>query len=446
MKYFTLLLLSLVILASPILAQDYSDEDGLAGILEDDMLSGGELEVDLGGSFAQDPTETPEIETSAASLYRLSIDHAVSFRTGEIKSMVNNRTGLNLDYAGSLAAGLYAKIDATGTLYWAKDHRAQTAEKDYDYDGLIREAWVQKSYDQINFKVGLQSIVWGDVEGAQATDTLNPTDNSEFLFVDFEDVRIGQATVLTNLYTDHFKLEAFVTPTPLFNKNPPSNSIYAYPNPFASLDVTEAEKPNPEYGARVKFKVGASEMALLAAKLTPNQPLYKLEGAGLTEVAQPFLLYGFNFNYPSGQTLFKADLGYKTDQGVNDQSFDLVFKDRLDAAFGVETTFSQHSLVASVSLSTIQNWDESLVVAKQSGFYNLSWSKSYLNEDLTLNLGALGVISKSDTITSAIADYRTSDQLQFSCRLFYFSVTDTDSQFYSFREENRAEIASKYQF
>ena len=435
MKHLTLFFLVFFLFTCFASAQDYLDDDGF----------GGEMELDMGGEMDSGP-EAQVDSAPAQSPFRVSVDHAISFRTGAVKSVVNNRSSLNLEYEASLATGLYAKIDATGTLFWAKDHRSLSTAKDYDYDGLIREAWVQKSFDQINFTIGLQSIVWGEVEGAQATDTLNPTDNSEFLFVDFEDVRIGQASLRANLFSGGLTWEAFVTPKPLYSKNPPANSIYAYATPFAGLRVTEPEKAEPEYGVRMKFNVGAAEMAFLAASLTPNQPLYKLEATGLAQVAQTFRLYGVNFNYPVGQTLFKADLGYKTDQGINDQSFGLVFKDKLDSALGVETTLSQHTFAAVVSLSSIQDWDESLLTKEQTGFYNLSWSKSYLNEDLSLNLGMMGVLTKSDQITSALVDYKTSDHLQFSFSLFSFNISDPESDFYAFKDENRLELKTKYQF
>ncbi len=421
-----------------VLAEDELD------LLEDDV------EIDFSMDEESDPfTKESTIgvdEDPVASPIRISLDHALSFRLGEQKNMVNNRTGVNIDYASSIGENLYAKIDATGSIYWSKDHRAISKEQDYDYDSLIKEAWVQKSFDRFTFKLGLQSIVWGDVEGSQATDTLNPTDNSEFLFVDFEDVRIGQGTVSATLYTNSMTWESFVTPVPQFNKNPPNGSIYSFPNPLSSLKITSVEKPNPEYGFRTKFKLGVSEMALLVANLTPNQPSYQLENNRLQEVAKSFLLYGANFNYPIGQTLLKADLGYKTDQGINDQNFDLIYKDRLDTAFGIETTINQHYLAASVSLSRIIDWDESLTQKKDRGIFNLGWTKTYFNEDLTLSIEVMGVLFKSDRIVNWLVDYKLNDSLKFSMVFFVFSITDKESDFYAFRDEHRIEFKTKYQF
>ncbi|MBT5794639.1 MAG: hypothetical protein HN646_07795 [Nitrospina sp.] len=421
------------------LAQDELD------LLEDDVEM--DFSMDEESEFSEEPHSGVDEDTVASpSAIRISLDHALSFRLGEQKNMVNNRTGVNIDYASSIGESLYAKIDATGSLYWTKDHRAISKAQDYDFDSLIKEAWLQKSFEQLTFKLGLQSIVWGDVEGAQATDTLNPIDTSEFLFVDFEDTRIGQETISATLYTESLTWETFVTPVPQFNKNPADGSIYARQNSLSSLKIISVEKPNPEYGLRTKFKLGVSEMALLVANLTPNQPGYQLKNNRLQEVAKPFLLYGTNFNYPIGQTLLKADLGYKTDQGINDKNFELVYKDRLDTAFGIETTISQHSLVASVSLSQIIDWDESLTQKKDSGYVNLGWTKTYFNEDLTLNLGLLGVLSRSDRIANGLVDYKLNDRFKFSMGLFVFSITDEESDFYAFREEHRIEFKTKYQF
>lgn len=397
-------------------------------------------------SFEAPASQAETAQTVEHSPLKYSLDHSASVRLGGPAEMVNHRSGLNLEYAGPLSESTYTKVDVTGSLYWSQDHQAKTKKKQFDADGLIREAWVQKSDGQLSYKLGFQSIVWGDVEGSQATDTLNPVDNREFLFVDFEDVRIGQGTLSVAGFGDKFSFEAFVTPTPGYNKNPPTGSIYAPANPFAGLPVRSDLPQEPEYGFRGKGKIGLAEAALLLAKLTPNQSNFELTSAGLLETAAPFWLVGLNLNYPIGQTLLKADVGYKTDQGINNQTFGLVHKDRLDTALGIESTIEQHSIFASVTVNNVMQWEPGLVGKPQSGYYNLGWSKAYLHDDLTLNLGGFGMLNAGGQILNGQAQYQINDQWQVSTALFVIQVTDSDSPFYAFKDEHRLECKAKVQF
>lgn len=408
--------------------------------MADDFM-GDDLEMDL--SFTEEGADEPKSlddnPTVESSPFRFSLDHALSFRLGSRNDLVNNRSGANFEYAGPVGESLYAKLDATSSLYWSADHQARSSQKSYTADGLIREAWLQSSSGSLTVKAGLQSIVWGDVEGSQATDTLNPVDNREFLFVDFEDVRIGQPTLSLTAYQDNVTWETFVTPAPTYNKNPDANSIYSLYNPLAGLPQVDGKESHPEVGLRGKVRLGVAEVALLVAQLTPNQPSLQLDPAGfLLETAKPYRLTGLNFNYPVGDTLYKIDLGYKTNQGVNDQAFGLVYRDRMDTALGVETTVDQHSLFASVTVSKLYNWDESLAVKEQQGFASLGWSKSYLHEDLACSMGMTGGLSLKDRILNGSVEYTLNDRLKLSTALFFLSVQDQTSLFYPYRDEHRA--------
>ncbi|MCP4298586.1 MAG: hypothetical protein GY786_23610 [Proteobacteria bacterium] len=430
------------------LEQDIEMEISMDEDIEMDMSLDEDLEMDqsLDGNLdsADGMNGTKEEERVSPFVYTLG--HSVSYRLGKDSNIVNNRSVVRIEYSRSIGDNLFAKLDGSGSLYWSQDHRAVSENEGYLFEGNFQDAWVQKSFSSFNFKLGLQSIVWGDVEGSQATDILNPSNNQEFLFTDFEDVRVSQLSLSFSFFGSAITWEGFYTPQPLFNENPTSGSLYAETTPLDSFQLEENKEEQPEYGIRAKFKVGVSEVAILAAYLTPNQESYKVVDLTVIEVAEPFHLLGTNFNYPSGTTLFKLDIGYKPNQGVNDQSYSLVFRDKIDIGIGIEHSVSNHQLNVSLSQSRILDWDSTLTTKENSGSYSLSWSKSYLNEDLTFNAGVLGIISRSDKITNLSADYKLDDQLTISTLVFLLSIDDEDSDFYNFRDENRVEFKGSYKF
>ncbi len=438
MKSWLAIALFLSVLVPGVFAQETFD------LSEGDLDLEEDIEMDL--SMDDDIGLSNTDNEDAVSPFVYTLGHSVSYSLGKDNNMVNNRSIVRIEYSGSIGDNLFAKLDGSGSLYWSQDHRAVSENEDYLFEGNIQDAWVQKSFSSFNFKLGLQSIVWGDVEGSQATDILNPSNNQEFLFTDFEDVRVSQLSLSFSLFGAALNWEGFYTPNPLFDENPSAGSLYTVVSPLDNYELEETVANHPEYGVRVKFNFGTSELGVLAAYLTPNQKAYKIEGAKVVEVARPFSMLGVNFNYPSGKTLFKLDIGYKSDQGVNDQNFALFFRDKIDIGMGIEHSVSNHQLNVSLTQSRILDWDRTLTTKENSGSYSLSWSKSYLNEDLTFNAGVLGIISRSDKITNLSADYKLDDQLTISTLVFLLSIDDEDSDFYSFRDENRMEFKGSYKF
>ena len=423
----------LLVLPAPLMAQEEGtsfDEE-----IEIDFSEDEDFELDLDESEAYEPP----------SPFRYALDHQVSYRVGEDPSLINNRSGLSIEYNESIAEDYYLKIDIYGNLYWSDDHVANSANEDYQAEGFVREAWIQRSFKSSTLKLGYQNIVWNEVEGSLATDLVNPVDYRELFFVDFEEARISQLMLSVAIYGDGIVWEGFINPQPQFDKSPPSNSIYHFASPLDDYSVQPSEKSEPEVGLKGQFKLGASEISLMTARLTPNQKSYSLEeGSELIENADPFMMFGATFNYPLGTILFKGDCGYRTDQGINDQDFGLTKRDIFDVAFAIEYTKNEHLWSASFSGNQVQDWNESFIYPEQTSFYTISWSKSYLSEDLSLNAALMGVTGEPVTFFALYSDYKIDDALSLQTSIFLFSIDDQTSEYYAFRNEDRASLKVTY--
>jgi hypothetical protein len=433
LKSFIPLILALLLFsAAPLKAQEQE-------ISSDEEI---DLEFSEEEDFELDLEESEDYEQP--SPFRYALDHQISYRVGENTSLINNRSGLSIEYSESIAEDYYLMIDLYGNLYWANDHVADSAGVEYQAEGFVREAWVQRSFEYSTLKLGYQNIVWNEVEGSLATDLVNPVDYRELFFVDFEEARISQLMLSIAIYGGGITWEGFINPQPQFDKSPPANSIYHFASPLDDYTVQPSEKTDPEMGLKGQFKLGASEISLMTARLMPNQKSYSSLGeTELVESADPFMMYGATFNYPLGTILFKGDFGYKT-QEINDQDFGLHKKNVIDLAFAIEYTKSEHLLSANLSGSRIQDWDESIIYPEQTAFYTLGWSKSYLSEDLSLNAWLVGVTGEPVTIFGLYTDYKFDDALSLQASLFLFSIEDPASEFYAFRNEDRASLKMTY--
>lgn len=410
--------------------EDSPLEDVQLDDLELDDLSLEDLEMTT-------DSETPSVEALQPSPWRLTLYHGLSFRVGESKDLVNNRSGLGIEYAEAIAKNYYLKLDWLGSLYLKSDHHAKAIEADYRTEGFLREAWLQRSFEDFSLKLGWQSIVWNEVEGSLATDLINPMDWREFFFVDYEKARIPQFMLSATLYGRNLIWEAFYNPQPGFNKSPEPGSLYYPENPLEGVPVRELEESEPEAGVKVKIKWGKAELSLMTARLVPNQKNLSLDGMELVESAKPFRMMGLGFNYASGTWLWKADLGQKGNQGILDETLTLQRKSVTDAALGFEFTKSQHMITAGAFYNRIQDWQEGLVLPEETGFYSLGWSKSYLDEDLSLNAGYMGVMGKAVRFFSLVADYKFDDELSLQSSLFLIEVADEFSEYAAYDKEDR---------
>ncbi|MDH5561365.1 MAG: hypothetical protein OEY59_10990 [Deltaproteobacteria bacterium] len=427
-----LILVLLLFWITPLPAQEQDN-------FPDDVI---EIEFPEGENFELNLEDGEAYESP--SPFRFNLDHQASYRIGENPALINNRSGFSIEYGKSIAEDYYLKIDFYENLYWSNDHVADSAGEIARVEGFLREAWIQRSLESFNLKLGYQNIVWNEVDGSLATDLINPVDYREILFVDFEEARVSQLMLSIAIYGNSITWEGFINPQPQFNKNPPLDSIYHVESPLDAYPVSEGEATEGEFGVKAKLKLGVSEIALIMARLVPNQKEYELRGSVLLEKYDPFNMVAVTFNYPIGTTLFKGDLGYKKDQGINDLSFGLLKRDIVDVAFMVEHNQDEHMVSASFSNSYILDWDPSLIFPEKTSFLTFGWSKSFLNEDLSINAGLMGVTGEDMRIFSLYSDYKLNDAVSLQTGLLLFSIEDTASEFYAFRNENRVSLKMAY--
>jgi hypothetical protein len=427
-NFFLFLCFSVCVSIQPVFAQDTVDEID------------GEEEMEFEEDEFDFSTQQVEQKTSP---FRTTVDH--SFSIDQDANLINFRSGTELEYEALWRDSYFVRLDAIANLYWAEDHVAKSANESVQTDRRIKEAWIQKSWGKLNVKLGLQTLVWSEIDGSLVTDPINPTDNRELLFMDFEDARLGQFMLVLTGFLGETTMDGFIDVLPKFNDNPPQNSIYAI-SVLQNFEIIQAETPDPEVGLRLKYIVADSEMHFLVARVAPNQPNYEFIFPNIKEVAEPYWWMGYNINYAMGRILWQADLSYQTNQALKNVSFATLSKDTVDIALGAEISWNNHLFNISYSLHKILDWQAELMDKQQNQLINIGWGKSYLNEDLSLNAG-LGIINDvSSLFGSLLANYKIDDNFTLSSSLYLFSVTDESSDFYVFRDSHRFISKLKYQF
>jgi len=193
-----------------------------------------------------------------------------------------------------------------------------------------------------------------------------------------------------------------------------------------------------------------SEIALLVANLVPNQPAIEFQASlPLTEIesANRFWLSGMNMNYAAGKLLWKGDIAYKTDQIFYEFQLPVrpVYKDVIDIAIGVEYTEQKSTVDFSATRTLILNWQDTLLSKRQSGLFLLSWSTSYLHEEVSFSAVTAKLHNESSYYAFISTDYAIDDHLSMIATYFWFDIESTNIQLSTLNDNDRISLKIKYQ-
>jgi hypothetical protein len=295
----------------------------------------------------------------------------------------------------------------------------------------------------------LQTIIWGEADGAAVTDVVSPRDISEFFFISLEESRISQASLVIDQYSAMGDWSFFYILDPEYDSLPEMGTQY-YQNPFQGFNIEKAaeqDKDENEYGIRWKKTLGRSDIALMHANLIENQYLYEaLTSEILKENKSRFKMYGLALNFGKGGFLWKGEAALKTPQQFNNKSYKLVEKNVVDTAISVEYAVpGNYTLGIGVINKHVINWEKDLLNKKDEGSFMINWSNNYLNEDLTLSW-TYNQYYHQDCSHAVKAEYKYNDNLTFEISPFFLNIKDEASRLWAYRGHSRLTLKAQYQF
>jgi len=366
-----------------------------------------------------------------------------------------NRSEFRGEWDKLLSDQLFVKFDGEARVYFPKDHISEAEDEDLKLGGNLREFYAQLGFDSFSIKAGQQIIVWGETDGGIITDVVSPRDNTEFIFMDMEDSRLGQPMISGDYYSPAGEFQAFVNVSPRVNKNPEDNTRYD-PGYFQDEDLrvssNEPEFGDLETGLRWKKTLNKFELSMMAADLYMNEPVYKQETEKLILETYPeYVFIGTGSSYVASNFLFKLDLAYKHDytlQYISETGLDTSKKNLVDSAFGVEYNANGKYLV-SVELTnrTILDYTEDLAARDQNStrLYAL-FNKAFLNDILEFETILYYQIQEQNAFQQFDLTWMVTDNLELNTDFTWFYVTDKESEMWEYRDEQRVGFEVKYYF
>ncbi len=318
----------------------------------------------------------------------------------------------------------YLKLDVQYNVYHAEDNLVEGIDSTRHHMKL-NDLWFQYTHEACNAKAGRQKLFWGAVEGSYALDNLMPLDLTEPLLTDFSLIRRSQDMLVLNCFGETYDVELMLTPEPLLDQ-----LTVRQQGPLKSLE----EELEAEWGARVTAHFPGIDVALYVARLFENTPQMTIDfftfGVSGYHVDQ-YDLVGLSVIYAMDKLMLEMDLSYQEERlsksvGITMQ--DDLLKYRTELALGFEyTTDSNHQLSAG---GWFYNYVSPLspfqIIYNQ--VWNFSWSKQYLNDDLTLSTLLLWQKHPDITQLTAMADYLWDDQWSSAFALGYQALASSAAQ------------------
>lgn len=338
---------------------------GLNSNADDNLL----LEDDY--SFENETTQQQQNNWHDGFKYTLEHNH-----TQTEEGALLQRSSARLEYEYALAEGWYTHLDGKLSHFWSNDRQAQQRNKAYT-NFKAQQAWLQYSKGICSHKLGKQQLIWGEVEGTFAVDIVTPFDYTEQLLTDFSNIRLSQNMLQSECYFDRIQTQLFYLPK-------------ARTDRFSHEPSGVAFSTGAEWGGRIKYNWAGGDISLMYARLYNNTPIAILRNnPSQLNVLQPstpqlevdnFNFIGLSSSIARGRLLMKFDAAYKQQQLV---SLSTDTTDRLDFATGFEyTTSNNHNINAGIWL--VRELDNTSF--DETTTFTMGWSKTYLNDDLSMSL------------------------------------------------------------
>jgi hypothetical protein len=261
---------------------------------------------------------------------------------------------------GSAAWKLGGRVVAD-PVYALTDHYPHAVRKDQEFEASIREAYLDFSAADLEFRLGRQHVVWGEMVGLFFADVVSAKDLRQFVLPDFDMIRLPQWAARAEYFSGDFHAEAVWIPFMTYDDiGKPGAEFYPFvPSPVTGFDTVIAKESRPSgpddaaYGLRLSWlRNGWDLSGFYYTALDPAAAFSRRVDLGLSIITyQPshsrIRQIGGTLAKDLGFTLLKAEAVYTLDKRYTTldpvDADGLVRQNALDYVVGLEWSFPQET-------------------------------------------------------------------------------------------------------
>lgn len=362
---------------------------------------------EIGPILAQEPQQPSSVKPGLTGFYQN--DLAYTYAGKKHWSRFNNT--LDLTSQGRIHGGVAWKLGGRfnyDPIYDLTDHYPGAVRDDQRFEAMVREAYLDVSAGDWDFRLGRQHIVWGEMVGLFFADVVSAKDMRQFVLPDFDMIRIPQWATRAEYFSGDFHAEAVWIPIMSYDDiGKPGAEFYPF-SPPAGTVIAKEKKPvgldDAGYGARLSWLKGGWDVS--GFYYTANDP-----AAAFSRQVSPSLIYqpiherihqlGATLGKDLGPMVLKAEAVYTRDKRFNTldplDADGLVRQNFLDYVVGLEWSFPQETRF---NLQLYQRWfpdhDAGIVPDKTESGVSLLLSTQALHPRLEPELLLISSLNRAD--------------------------------------------------
>jgi hypothetical protein len=212
--------------------------------------------------FGDDLPAIEKKEQTAGTGIKGFVQFELARTTGDPDHWSKMRTRADLSSQGKLGDGikwkLGARIDYDAVYSIEHNFYPGAVERDQRFNVDLRENYLDFSVDSLDFRLGRQHVVWGEMVGLFFADVVSARDLREFILPDFDQMRTPQWAARAEYFGDNLHAELLWIPiATVDNIGKPGSDFYPYQPapPGFSISYRNQERPtrnldNMNYGLR----------------------------------------------------------------------------------------------------------------------------------------------------------------------------------------------------
>ena len=389
-----------------------------------------EDEFDFGIEDSEESKDQNPLENKSSS-FKIDINGNIALKSSRQIGSPNrwNYLGPSLKLKGNFKTPLaFLKFDGDGEFNFAfkveKDD--ESFSKKHLPKSRLRELYLQKSFGKSTIYLGKKIVVWGKADALVITDVLTPKDNSLLLLTDIEKSRTGQLLFEWDFYLKNIELNLYAIPFPLYNLYPEQGHPYGLPLNYTikNLDEFSKKEQNSEAAFRVNYESDWGSTALLLASIHNRDAVLEtlnIFDLSFQEKHERYLFLGLTMDIALKKMLLKMEAAYEKEKLIQtytdffgQQILTATKKNVLSLMGGADYNHSRWgNWILEFSGSKAIDWSPLLLV---------SWSKSFLDEDLKLSTGVTFYDHLKNSSFNASSSYKINDSLETTLSFTFIDI------------------------
>ncbi|NHN36752.1 hypothetical protein G8764_05535 [Pseudomaricurvus alcaniphilus] len=365
--------------------------------------------------LADDDSMSNDIKSPVTGFIQFEAAHTYPSpsHTSKARSILHLSTNGNLDNGMSWNLSGRATYDAVFDL---TNHYPGEVRDDRDLYADVHEAYLDIPAGDVEFRLGRQHIVWGEMVGLFFADVVSAKDMRQFVAQDFDQIRIPQWAARAEYFGSDFHSEFIWIPYMTYNDiGVPGDDFYPLsiePPANVALRVNKPKEPsrdlsNSSFGLRGSMLKGGWDISAFYYRSINVDPTFFIETdftSTPTVIVTPehtrIHQFGATLAKDFGPFVLKSEAVYNKNTYINieDLTIDngVIQQDILDYIVAIEHTTANNTLL---NFQFYQRWytdhDDKLMFDEFESGVSV-YSKVEINDTLEAELTLITQLNRSD--------------------------------------------------